>query len=99
MKVFSQTELNRLRGADDAAAPDRVRASQLTRRLRRTTRWTGLAIRTAAAEVGHHLRREAVARSVVTMSRAYRTYTVTLLGDYLDIRGQQAKYPDVNAND
>lgn len=56
-------------------------------------------IRTAAAEVGHHLRREATARSVPTMSRTYRTYTATLLGDYLDIRGQQAKYPDVYASD
>jgi len=56
-------------------------------------------IRTAAAEVGHHLRREAAARSVPTMSRIYRTYTATLLGDYLDIRGQQAKYPDVYASD
>jgi hypothetical protein len=56
-------------------------------------------IRTAAAEVGHHLRREAVARDVATMSRTYRTYTATLLGDYLDIRGQQAKYPDVYASD
>ena len=50
-------------------------------------------IRTAAAEVGHHLRREAVARSVATMSRTYRAYTATLLGDYLDIRGQQATLP------
>ncbi|NWG26429.1 MAG: RES family NAD+ phosphorylase [Pseudorhodoplanes sp.] len=56
-------------------------------------------IRTAAAEVGHHLRREAIARSVPTMSRTYRTYTATLLGDYLDIRRQQAKYPDVYASD
>lgn len=56
-------------------------------------------IRTAAAEVGHHLRREAVARSVITMSRTYRTYTATLLGDYLDIRGRQVKYPDVYASD
>ena len=56
-------------------------------------------IRTAAAEVGHHLRREASARSVATMSRTYRTYTATLLGDYLDIRGQQARYPDVYASD
>jgi hypothetical protein len=56
-------------------------------------------IRTAAAEVGHHLRREAVARSVLTMSRTYRTYTATLLGDYLDIRGQQAAYPAVYASD
>jgi RES domain-containing protein len=56
-------------------------------------------IRTAAAEVGHHLRREATARSVPAMSRTYRTYTATLLGDYLDIRGQQTKYPDVYASD
>lgn len=56
-------------------------------------------IRTAAAEVAHHLRREAVARSVPAVSRTYRTYTATLLGDYLDIRGQQAKYPDVYASD
>jgi hypothetical protein len=56
-------------------------------------------IRTAAAEVGHHLRREAVARSVATMSRTYRVYTATLLGDYLDIRGQQVTRPDVYASD
>jgi hypothetical protein len=56
-------------------------------------------IGTAAAEVGHHLRREASARSVAAMSRTYRTYTATLLGDYLDIRGQQARYPAVYASD
>jgi hypothetical protein len=56
-------------------------------------------IRTAAAEVGHHLRREASARSVATMSRTYRTYTASLLGDYLDICGRQAAYPDVYASD
>ena len=56
-------------------------------------------IRTAAAEVGHHLRREAVARSVTTMSRTYRAYTATLLGGYLDIRGQQVTRPDVYASD
>jgi hypothetical protein len=56
-------------------------------------------IRTAVAEVGHHLRREAVARSVATTSRTYRAYAATLLGDYLDIRGQQAKRADVYASD
>ena len=56
-------------------------------------------VRTAAAEVGHHLRREATARSVPTMSRTYRTYTATLLGNYRDIRRQQARYPDVYASD
>jgi hypothetical protein len=56
-------------------------------------------IRTAAAEVGHHLRREAFARNKATLGRKYRTYTATLLGDYLDIRGQQAKRADVYASD
>ncbi|MCW1407407.1 RES family NAD+ phosphorylase [Rhizobium sp. 1AS11] len=46
-------------------------------------------LRTAAAEVGHHLRREAVARGVATMARTYRSYVATLLGEYLDIRGEQ----------
>jgi hypothetical protein len=56
-------------------------------------------IRTAAAEVGHHLRREAVARSLATMTRTYRAYTATLLGDYLDIRGQQSTHPDIYASE
>ena len=55
-------------------------------------------IRTTAAEVGHHLRREAVARNVATMSRTYRAYAATLLGDYLDIRGQQAARTDLYAS-
>lgn len=56
-------------------------------------------LRTAAAEVGHHLRRETVARNLATMTRTYRAYTATLLGDYLDIRGDQAARPDVHASD
>ena len=56
-------------------------------------------IRTAAAEVGHHLRRETVARNVIAMTRTYRAYAATLLGDYLDIRGQQTRRPDVYASD
>ncbi|QIO48157.1 RES family NAD+ phosphorylase (plasmid) [Rhizobium leguminosarum bv. trifolii] len=52
-------------------------------------------LRTAAAEVGHHLRREAVARGVVTMARTYRSYSAALIGDYLDIRGEQRLRPDV----
>jgi len=56
-------------------------------------------IRTAAAEIGHHLRREAVARGVTTMSRRYRAYVATLLGDYLDIRGQQAAHPEIYASE
>jgi hypothetical protein len=56
-------------------------------------------IRTAAAEVGHHLRREAAACNVATMSRTYRAYTATLLGDYLDIRGERPIRPDVYASE
>jgi hypothetical protein len=55
-------------------------------------------IRTAAAEVGHHLRREAVARGVATMNRRYRAYTAILLGEYLDIRGQQTSRPTIYAS-
>jgi hypothetical protein len=55
-------------------------------------------IRTAAAEVGHHLRRETVARNLATMTRTYRAYAATLLGDYLDIRGQQTRRPDIYAS-
>lgn len=54
--------------------------------------YASTSIITAAAEVGHHLRREAVARAVKTMRRTYRTYTATLTGEYRDIRGQQAEY-------
>ena len=53
------------------------------------------ALTTAAAEVGHHLRREAVARSVATMARTYRSYAATLIGAYLDIRGEQTLRPHV----
>ena len=52
-------------------------------------------LRTAAAEVGHHLRREAVARGVATIARTYRSYSAALIGDYLDIRGEQTLRPDV----
>jgi hypothetical protein len=54
---------------------------------------------TAAAEVGHHLRREAVARSVPEMLRTYRAYSARLAGDYLDIRGAQVTMPEIYAPD
>ena len=44
-------------------------------------------IATAVAEVGHHLRREAVARRVPAMRRTYRNYSAALQGVYVDIRG------------
>jgi hypothetical protein len=56
-------------------------------------------LRTAAAEVGHHLRRETLARGKASMTRTYRAYATTLLGSYLDIRGQQAARPDIYASD
>jgi hypothetical protein len=56
-------------------------------------------LRTAAAEVGHHLRRETVARGKTSMTRTYRAYATTLLGNYLAVRGQQAALPEVYAGD
>lgn len=56
-------------------------------------------LRTAAAEVGHHLRRETLARNMATMTRIYRAYSTTLRGDYLDISGREAEYSDVYAGD
>ncbi len=57
-------------------------------------------VRTAASEVGHHLRRETFARNAQQMSRVYRVYAASLLGDdYLDIRGQQETRPQVYASD
>lgn len=42
----------------------------------------------AAAEVGHHLRREAVARAVPRLKRTFRTYKARLAGAYLDLFGE-----------
>ena len=54
---------------------------------------------TAAVEVAHHMRREAVARGVAAMVRQFRQYPARLLGAYLDIRGQQAAMAAVYAPD
>ena len=54
---------------------------------------------TAVAEVGHHLRREAVARGLGRASRRYRAYICRLAGSYLDLRGAQARRSDVYASD
>ena len=56
-------------------------------------------LRTSAAEVGHHLRREIVARDVASMFRRYRAYSGILLGEHLDITGQQLARADVYACD
>lgn len=59
--------------------------------------YAGDTVRTSVAEVAHHLRREAVATNAERMSRKYRCYTSTLLGDYRDIRAMQATHPEVYA--
>lgn len=56
-------------------------------------------VATAIAEVGHHLRREAVARNVPAMQRTYRAYSASLAGAYLDIHGLQAERPELYASD
>ena len=61
--------------------------------------YASAALATAAAEVGHHLRREAAARGKAELRRRYRAYTAELAGSYLDIRGQQAARADVYASD
>jgi hypothetical protein len=54
---------------------------------------------TAAVEVAHHMRREAVARGVAEMRREFRQYSARLIGEYLDIRGEAAERADVYASD
>jgi len=57
------------------------------------------ALTTAAVEVAHHMRREAVARGASKLTRKFRTYTSILAGDYLDICSQQAARPDIYASE
>lgn len=45
-------------------------------------------VRTAVAEVAHHLRREAWNTGWSEMRQTYRAYRAQLLGQYLDIRGR-----------
>lgn len=56
-------------------------------------------LRTAAAEVGHHLRREAVASRRRELRRTYRSYAARLDGEYLDIRDRRTERPDLYAPD
>lgn len=60
--------------------------------------YAAAALRTAAIEVAHHLRREAIATGASMLERAFRTYTAELAGNYLDLRGQQAARPDIYAD-
>jgi hypothetical protein len=61
--------------------------------------YAAAALRTSAAEVGHHLRREALARRVRRAERTYCAYTCSLAGSYLDIKGEQAMRADIYAPD
>lgn len=56
--------------------------------------YAALAVTTAAAEVAHHLRREAVFRRLREIRRKYRTYSANLHGSYIDIRGPDAGHRD-----
>lgn len=47
-------------------------------------------LRTAVAEVGHHLRREAASRSLPALRRVYRSYSARLEGSFVDIRRARA---------
>jgi len=51
---------------------------------------------TAIAEVGHHLRREVLARGEERASRTFRSYSARLEGEYQDIRGAE---PALHASD
>jgi hypothetical protein len=57
--------------------------------------YAAAALRTAAFEVAHHLRRETVVTGAASLERDYRTYTAELDGSYLDICSQQVQRADV----
>lgn len=60
--------------------------------------WYGAwALKTAIAEVAHHLKREAVHRRLPEMRLTYRLYTARLAGGFLDIRDQSTTRPDLYA--
>jgi hypothetical protein len=61
--------------------------------------YASLALRTAIAEVAHHLRREAVNMRVNSLTLHYRTYTAELAGRYHDIRGVRSARPELYRSD
>ncbi len=50
---------------------------------------------TAAAEVAHHLRREAVATGKPILRRQYRCHEARLDGRFLDLQGERTSRPDI----
>ncbi len=57
--------------------------------------YAAAAFSTAAAEVAHHLRREAVATAQPLMRRQFRCYQARLDGAFLDVRGEHESRPEV----
>lgn len=57
--------------------------------------YASAALATAAAEVGHHLRREAVDTRRDTLVRDFRCYLAALGGEHVDIRGRQRAQPEL----
>ena len=58
--------------------------------------YASLALKTAIAEVAHHLRRQMLNEGRQSERMIYRTYGARLDGeDYIDIRGQQVVRPDL----
>ncbi len=46
-------------------------------------------LRTAAAEIGHHMRRETSATGIPLLTRQFISYGATLAGDYWDVRARR----------
>lgn len=61
--------------------------------------YAALSLTTAAAEVAHQLRREALNTGRHELRQQFRSYVARLDGDYRDIRGQAAARPDLYAPD
>lgn len=61
--------------------------------------YAAASLRTAAAEVGHHLRREALDRRIDGLERDVRCYRAAIAGDHLDIRGRREALPEVYASE
>jgi RES domain len=89
--VFGQTNASIVMAAFLHVSPDGMRfnGSDLG------AWYAAASLRTAVAEVAHHLRREASDQGLLGLNRVYRAYSSRLAGEYLDIRGQQAAHPDL----
>lgn len=59
--------------------------------------YAAASIRTAIAEVAHHLRRQCFAEGLAELTRVYRAYSCEIAGEYLDIRQGQIEFPKLYA--